>query len=472
VSDDYTKETKEFAVRMLTDIVQLAQDRPGVLHRIRATAHNSGIGLDIDVDLVFDTLFPDRSVLPDLAAWEIALGVQQESAEKLACLWAKQDPADAVERLLWLREEREQTYGGPQDWDVFVCERVAAAVRSPLEWARELIAKRGDHRYIVPFVRRAAEVDEPDWVQAAMQCFEDEASLPAGIVVALTVPGIPDGVFQRALAFPGELAGSILNLRMRREIPEDRMRMLIEHEDCTLARVALFAEWEADGEHSVSDSLKPAWRGAVVRCAHGPLGQTWDYDLVRMFGGDIDLFVQWLRQRLAECAAADDSVDMWSVRGVVAQVAPALDTDTRLELLGRVPLGLRDAGLLGIIANLVGDDLEAYRHLLASDGLKDYHLAPLEGDLDGTWEGKALLALGKGYGEAEIAGGSRPSDGPAVWGSISEQMRAEAERFEHLLSHDDPRIVRVGELGRDHAVRAEGGFRRMEHDRDVRGWDR
>ena len=77
--------------------------------------------------------------------------------------------------------------------------------------------------------------------------------------------------------------------------------------------------------------------------------------------------------------------------------------------------------------------------------------SPLAGNPTSIWINKALLALDAGYSTSEVS--------QAVYGSFRFWSGSEStywaqwvESFEPLLTHDDPRIQTVGQIGKDYAL--------------------
>ena len=100
---------------------------------------------------------------------------------------------------------------------------------------------------------------------------------------------------------------------------------------------------------------------------------------------------------------------------------------------------------------IVDDEPEVYRSLLENQRLKRFHLSPLVGKPAGVWIPKAVLALEAGYSPLEV---SQAVYGDfRFWsGSESKYWAEWVESFEPLLTHDDPRIKTIGQIGKDYAL--------------------
>ena len=137
-------------------------------------------------------------------------------------------------------------------------------------------------------------------------------------------------------------------------------------------------------------------------------------------------------------------------------IAP-LANDERKELLRIVPNKMWRGE---IVNSLIGDSLELYQNLLENKSKKDFHLSLLhgfKGDTIGeeTWEeeswiAKAKVALDAGYTPEDIEDAIfSPS-----WsreGNASDMWNRWIARYDRLLSNSDPRIKKVGEIGKTKA---------------------
>ena len=106
-----------------------------------------------------------------------------------------------------------------------------------------------------------------------------------------------------------------------------------------------------------------------------------------------------------------------------------------------------------LVGSLVGEDVDLYQELLASD-LAKYHLAPLAGKPCEVWRKKALVALDRGYSIDAVTratlGRSWSCSGP-----VSEMWAGWRQAFETLLGDTDPRIADIGRRGADEAGELE-----------------
>ena len=83
--------------------------------------------------------------------------------------------------------------------------------------------------------------------------------------------------------------------------------------------------------------------------------------------------------------------------------------------------------------------------------MKRFHLSPLAGHPVAVWITKALMALEAGYSPESIS--QSVYGGIHIFGGNESRHWAQwVESFESLLTHDDPRIGTVGQIGKDYAL--------------------
>lgn len=99
-----------------------------------------------------------------------------------------------------------------------------------------------------------------------------------------------------------------------------------------------------------------------------------------------------------------------------------------------------------VLARLVGDDIELFRHALSRPETARLALSCLgsPGDPPDSWIQRAILLLEAGRNEEDIFWASQPiSGGSEPWS----RLHAESlDHFRPLLTHADQRIRHIGEL--------------------------
>jgi hypothetical protein len=128
-------------------------------------------------------------------------------------------------------------------------------------------------------------------------------------------------------------------------------------------------------------------------------------------------------------------------------IISALTLEQRIAILEKLQ---GRYGFYDLVEELVDDDLELYKELLKREGLRDYHLLPLNGHPIGAWVDKALLAYEVGYSTDEII--SAAFGISYSWqGELSDMWRTWLSEFDQLSEHNDPRVRNIAAVGSEAA---------------------
>jgi hypothetical protein len=221
-------------------------------------------------------------------------------------------------------------------------------------------------------------------------------------------------------------------------LPEERVRLLLRHDDAAIAAAAAMGEWRAEPTGTVRESLRDDWRNAVIRAADD------DYDLKGIFESDAALAFAWIERRVR----TDEHLTIRD-EYLVAAAVRVLSAEQREALLNLLPG--RTYFMAGeLTQQLVGNDLALYKRVLSAQARKTLHLFPLRGTVDDEWAAKAKLALEAGYPPVDIAVAAHGSfyswtgDESATWENWEKS-------FEKLLDDPDPGVRAVAQVGRDDA---------------------
>lgn len=433
---------RAFGGQMLRDVVSLAKDRPGILHWAKQTAEHLGLELEIPLDKDFETLYPLRD-FHDLDDWKAAEAKQKRAARELANEWSQMDPVLVARRIAAIEQEaRWADIRSWLRWTSFVCMEIAGNTDTPGGWVRAMIDADVTSDLVGPFLWKTAETGEPRWMELVADCLDRPALRSAAISLVLTLPAPPEGLLSNVLVEMEGYAPLVETLCRRNQVSEDVLNRLLQHEDAAIASAAAGGEWSADPEGTVRDSLGKDWREAVINHVID------DYWLGRALENDPLLACDWLQARLRE------QYPLLFVSGyerAIKAAVSALDIEARRQVLCQVPETYEMAGL---VACLVGENLDLCRELLSNERLKLLHLAPLSGYPEGKWVEMAKLALDAGYSNKEVALAVYGVLGlmSVEWvGSESRMWTGWVERFDRLCSHEDERIRKVGEAGRAYA---------------------
>jgi hypothetical protein len=448
VSQEVVRSMVSFARRMLQDLVQLAHDHPAVLHWALRLAAIQGVQLAVQLDAEFTTLFPVR----DGPGWRTEQEQQARAARALAERWTTARPDEVAQKLaawdaaMHIRDRRPW----PR-WSPFVCWEIAQRTAEPGVWVGALRDARAAGDLIDPFLQRTVELGEPGWAERLEVCLADPALQAAVVAIVLQSPQAPPGLLGRALGCLDGLRAVAGSLSIRGALSEERVRILLDHEDPKVASSVAMGEWHRDPVGVIRPSLLAAWRKTVVRCVDEP-----HQAILRL---DPDLAHDWLAPRLKASTLS------FLEGGPVQEALGLLSSAQRSQLLGQIPAGVWAEEE---VRWLVGDDLAVYAQLLADQRLREQHLAPLRGRLDDAWIAKALLALSAGYSPEAVARAAHGSSW-SISGSEAGRWEEWAARFRGLCGHPDQRIRYVGQTGEGEALERAEQARRRERREEVYG---
>jgi hypothetical protein len=434
IPSDMRHAMEAFATTLLQDLVVLANGNAGILHWANELAIRLRLEVTIPIDPEFEILYPGG----DHGDWHAAQIGQKMAAIDLASRWNGSDLTQIIEKINRMEQEAASARITWPRWTPFVCEQIVQQTESLGRWTQSIIAAdtRGD--LVLPFLLKAARVRESGWVGMVSQCLDDKNLQWVALSVVFSTTDPPEDLIARAMSRLEGYAGLVETLCMRNEVPEHLVHRLLRHSDPAIAAAAAKGEWWADPHETIRDSLRNDWRIAVINHVDG------DHWLVEVFRRDSVLARDWLQRRLS-----DGRLKLFRNDETFQAATSALDVEARRHLLPSIP---NTFGVEPLIVWLVDGYLDLFRELLKDNRLKNFHLAPLGGELDATWIEKAKIALDAGYGYDQVAGAAYTYPRISFWiGDESAMWSGWVDRFESLQSNDDGRIRRIGEIGKAHA---------------------
>jgi hypothetical protein len=275
-----------------------------------------------------------------------------------------------------------------------------------------------------------------------------------GISIALTAETVPRDLLEAALNSLNGLSEIVRSLAQQGTIPVDRLRRLLEHPDPGVAGAVAVGEWLSNPRGSVRESLREEWRRVVVAT------QGEKHWLGQILSQDSELAREWLFGYLSRRERTFFR-DHYASRTAVQ----ALNRADRQRVLQGLPEDFWDVELT---AALVGNDLNLFRELLATEKPIWIRLAPLVGKPTEEWIEKAKLAFEAGFTAEQIVSAAYGH----VWGGsgkLSDGYEAWREAFQPLVAHADERIREIGNIGRARAERERDRALQREHAEGVRG---
>jgi hypothetical protein len=429
----HVKALRSIALRMLRDVVSLARGHPGVQQWAAGVAALLKARVRTYADRQFAVLFPAHEPGRD---WQERQRRQEETAAKLAGRWSGDDPASVVERLL--RFEREAAFAGRRwpRWSPAVCAALAERVEAPVAWLDALLEGDGPGDLIHPFLERVVRSRQRGWRLRLRTCLARPGLRPGAVSTILQMSQPPRPLLDHVLANLDCAAGLVEMLCLHEALPEERLGQLLRHQDLTVAGAAARGMWHAQPGGAIPTGVQQDWRDAVIR------GVEEDHTLIAIFRAQPVLAAPWLERRLRE-----NGPGLYLYDEAVPVAVEMLRRAERQRLLTRIPEHYRHDELVSL---LVGTDSELCRQVLQDERLRHHHLALLHGRAEGAWPARALLALDVGYSPAQVA--EATYGGALTWsGSEADMWAGWMRAFESLLSHDDPRLRRVAQIGYDRA---------------------
>ncbi|MDX2037235.1 MAG: hypothetical protein SFX72_11340 [Isosphaeraceae bacterium] len=433
---------KSVAARMLGDLAGAAAGRPGVLQALERYTVALGMELPAAIDPDFLVLFPDRYRGDE--EWSTVFSRNADAALSLGRCWVLSEPLEIAPRLVDLIEEASVVNPADPTYPRQVCQAIAENSASLLPWITALEESRSPAYLLEPFLRRMADLGDPDWAGIAGSFLEREDRLQSVVEIVLSSDEPPGELLERVLGILDRRWSEVIWIwAIRGQIPAAVLGHLLEHHDDGVAGAAAVGEWMADPKGSIREGLTDAWRRAVLRC------ETQEHWVGELLEGDPELAEQWLHRRF-ECLAA---MRIGHDRVIVA-AASGLGTEARKRLLGTLRRGKRDGWIVSV---LVGDDLEVYRHILVDPEWADEHLDPirekviretgLDGpDLDPSWLEKARTAMAHGFPPERVA--QEALGRQSGWrGRESDMWQGWIEAFQALGTTDDPLVRRLATEG-------------------------
>lgn len=452
---------KTMVVQMLSTLMFLPKVGPGLLHRINGIARQLQINLKIKLDKEFETLFPYE----EIDDWKAAQEQQNKAVMELSGEWAKLPLHRVVRRIaLYEREAKAVGINFPR-WTLALCWELAQRVEKRLPWVKYMSRVGVAGELIAPLLRQAALKGESGWEKVIAEFLRIQNLRWVAIPILLTLPHAPLYLIKKALQNLAGLAETIEMLCWRKEVPEKTLALLLCHPDALIAGSAAIGEWQGDPKGKVRDSLREEWERAILNINYR------EHWLGEILKNHPELSFKWLKTHITE---QDIHYEMLKIYKSAIQ---CLGNDQRRELLRMVP---NNTWRHEIVNYLVGDSLELYQFLLRDNDKKGIHLLPLYGFERDTireenleemsWIGKAMVALDAGYTAEEI----EEAIFSPMWswsGNESEFWRRWIGNYEKLLSHRDPRIREIGEIGKKKASRELDRSLKEERREAIYGYD-
>jgi hypothetical protein len=437
VPEESEREMRAFALRVLQDLIPLAQTSPGLRARLARLADQLDETLSIELDPLFELLYPESYGETEPAR----KAARQEALQALAREWGQLGPEGMAGRLAGYEAEAERFgYSWPRGTQE-LCRLLAERADDPLPWLETLLESGLASTFVSPFLERLVRERRTGWEQVAERCLEMKEYQFAAVDAILKLKDAPSPLVRKALDRAAIWPTAVEILALRREIPHENLRAALRDPRWEVALAAAFGEWYAGKQSSVPADLRVDWREAILRAHTDGTRTGLQHWLEVILAQAPDLALDWLRSRLR-----DPDLTTYFLDGPFASAVRALRPEQRAQLLGELPAA---PILRSLLPRLVNRDAELYRQLLVRKELWDYHLAPLSGKPDEAWSELALLALDSGHSPEQIAEATIwGPDGHFYGGPGVDYWEAWAQAFAPLESHAWAELREVGRQGR------------------------
>ncbi len=428
IPDSTRKLMRSFTRQMLVDITSIEPKRQGILHWAKQNAKITGIGIQIELDPEFETLYP----IEERRDWKESEKKHSPLVHELAVRWSKQIPEEVAIKIAQIEQEAQMADIRWPRWTPNLCYNLAKMVSSPDIWATAFIEENCTGDLVLPFLQKSAENNRVGWPDLALKCLAREDLRWVAISVGLTISQTPDDLLIKILDQLSGYEQIVMTHCLRGEVPEVILKRLLLHQDAQIASAAAHGEWVFNQQKGRRANLIEEWRNAVIRSRD-------DYFVSMVLPGDSGLAFDWITGFLKE-----ETLKIYEYERAVGAAVSVLDKESRVHLLEILPPKWRFNDL---ISHLIDNDIDLYHVLLQNSRLKRFHLIPLTWQDGEIWIEKAKLAMEKGYSAKDVAYAAYGQSSSWV-GNESIVRKEWVERFSKLCLHEDKKIHEVGTVGK------------------------
>lgn len=447
-----TKEImQQTAKQMVTDILAVSKERPGIQQWGRNLSEELSMDIDISVEREFEILFPKLK----RSEWEEEVDKQRKAVADLAEEWRTRRPVEIASTLLRLEREATVQRTWPR-WSPTLCELLAETTGEANEWLSCFMETSLPGDLCIPFLQKAVRNRATGWETSVANCLENPLYEWVAVSILIREDNLPSDLFDLVLQRIANYPDMVHVLCLRNQVPETTLKAMLVHADSRVFAQAAIGAWWAEPRGEIGSSIASEWRSAILR-AHGE-----QFYSTEILESNKLLAYQWLIARIDERPQYFD----YHTRKEISAAASVLDTEQRLAVLPHVP----DGGLLTfeLLIELADDDLRVCEEILNTSRFGKYRLTFLNGHPKGRWVEKALLAADAGYSANDIVGATVDHD--SSWaGEESNMWQRWIEDFEPLLTHEDARMRSIAELATTKLKKFQAGARKNERREAVYG---
>ena len=450
---------RQFAERILRDLVEATREHPGVQHRLRRETDRFGLDIDLTLDPEFEAVYPEMQIFTVEEHLNLAISL----AERLGSR-SIEDIAELLARI-----DAEARFAGmniPSSVLGTACDRLAEGLTDPAAAVDTLMNHNLPGELVEPFLRKAVTEDSHRWASLVHRCLDKDLYEQLAVSIIIKHPNPQPYLLTSAILKAGAMLDVVNTGLLWGLVPTETLTAMFHTDDPRIAVAAAIGHWSADPKGSINEALAEPWRQAFLRSTldDAERSQVSEYLVGEILASDSDLASEWLILALSHRNSR-----FGNLLNLAQEAVRGMNSRQRRSVLKALPVD-NNRSFDDIVQVLVGEDLNLYRELLDSPQLTKYHLAPLATLPDQPWAMKAILALNAGYSVNAVIEATTLNGG--LWrGSESEMWARWRKRFEALNENKetDSRIFDLARQGAKVTSEREEQAQKRDRYRTVHG---
>lgn len=428
------------ASRMLQDLCDLSQGRPGVARVVSRIASSAELDIQVPSHPMFETLYP-------LERFEHgALSEQLQKVKTLAHTMCEEKPSAAIAAVAYCEREAADVGLSYPRLTPDLCRFIADSTPRHDVWTHEAQAIGIPDDCVEPFVAGLVRQRPAGWLEQISECLEDSRYTARTSAILMQAPDIPTPFLSRAARTVWNRMW-LYNSAARGTLSAEAIELLLSDDRDEVAGMTAVGLWNSG---DVTQLQRPTVVNALLRCSPE------EHELGEILKGDSALAYSYVVAQLGGPAS------LWTVPVALEAALQCLSDSQRSALVGLLD---NERHCEELVQALVGESTEAFRGLLSRQDLKSLRFAPLYvEEPTSTWLGLVDCALSAGYSTLEVL--SRLSMMPrSWWGPESEMWNQRVEQLEAIRRDAPERLSGVldGLIG---ACRASGSRASAQEQRE------
>jgi hypothetical protein len=419
------------AAPVLTQVLKLACDRPGVITTLRQLAGRRKLPVEVHIDETFALLFPSRQREEmDWSSKELErLGKHAVATGKE---WCGNSPADLIRKVEWCITESKQMLHPWPDYCKLVVDSIAEHAATTIPWIDAIISQKARPNLVTHFLVTALRRNEGGALERLRVLLHDDHFRYEAVQVAL-VCDVPDEIRRAALALCVHVPELVDRIAMMNHLTDETIEGLLTHYDGEVVSQALRGLWHAKEKHPIPVLLRQKWIEAATR----HLSDEWC--LQQALETDQEFRMAWLEQQCRNTNQSSPYVQWKHFENAAAHLTEQM----RTELLGKVNSDARHAEAL--IKALVADSAKVYSRLFEIAELRQFRDSALARTPGDAWTSLVEVAENHGMCHEDIAYASRRHF-TTDYAEMPDKYHREIGIWKLLTTHKLPTISRVAKL--------------------------